>query len=267
MNQQRTLALAAAAHELKSPLAIMAGYLELLLHQKAGPLSDRQRTILQEMQASRTRLQNFIEDFLSYSTLETGRLQMRFERGNVNSCLRESAGVWLPQFQKKGVALYVADQPELEPFPLDCAKVQRLISILLDNALKFTPAGGTVSTTVVPHFWERRARQEEAVSPDRRQQHLQQPNAVCVSVADTGPGIAPESHWEIFDDFVALSHGEGQTNGFGLGLGIARRLAEAHGGKIWVESDGERGSKFSFLLPLKPLPEEAQAPGRGFEGE
>ena len=93
----------------------------------------------------------------------------------------------------------------------------------------------------------RRARR----SRERRRRAAGVPNSVRVSVADTGPGIPPEFHQEIFGDFFQIPNGETNGGGMGLGLGIARRLVQAHGGKIWVESEPSCGSKFSFVLPLK----------------
>ncbi len=88
---------------------------------------------------------------------------------------------------------------------------------------------------------------------ERRRQAANEANAVRVTVSDTGPGIAPEYHQEIFDDFVKLSPPSEEVGGMGLGLAIARRLVLAHAGKIWVESELGSGSVFSFLLPLKPF--------------
>jgi signal transduction histidine kinase len=79
------------------------------------------------------------------------------------------------------------------------------------------------------------------------------PNSVQITVSDTGPGIAPEFHQEIFDDFVSLRHPDTEPRGTGLGLAIARRLVLAQQGKIWVESEVNAGSRFRFLLPLQPL--------------
>jgi len=94
----------------------------------------------------------------------------------------------------------------------------------------------------------------------RRRQNNPLPNSVKVSVSDTGPGIPAEYHIEVFDDFFRLPQNEAQTEGMGLGLAIARRLVNAMGGKIWVESEVGAGAKFSFIVPLKPV---AAAPGQG----
>lgn len=252
-SSRRTVALLTAAHELKTPLAIMTGYIELLLSQKLGSFNDPQRQILEDMQSNLARLHRFIHDFLTYSALETGKLDMKFEPAALNACLSEANSFWLPRFQEKGLALYFPANDKLEAFPFDYHKVQRVVSKLIENALKFTPPGGSVWLTAEPHFWERRSRQESSQCEERRQRPATTANAIRVSVSDTGPGIAPEYQQEIFDDFFKLGN---DCEGVGLGLAIARRLVQAHGGKIWVESEPGIGSKFSFLLPLKRLGEE-----------
>ncbi|HEX5481791.1 MAG TPA: HAMP domain-containing sensor histidine kinase, partial [Terriglobia bacterium] len=252
-SRRRTVALGTAAHQLKTPLAIIAGYVELLLTRKPGELNDRQRQILQESQYNCTRLRQYIEDFLSYSALETGKLTLKCTENDLNSCLSELYSYWLSSFQKKGVALYLPVQKKLPPCQFDYDKVQHVISNLLENALKFTSAGGTVWLMSELYKWERRSQQkEENLTHDRRKRAEPAPNAVRVAVSDTGPGIAPEYQQEIFDDFVKLPQYGSPVGGMGLGLAIARRLVLAHNGKIWVESELGTGSTFSFLLPLKP---------------
>ena len=160
--------------------------------------------------------------------------------------------MWSHRFQEKGLALYFLANDKLVPFPFDSPKIQRVISNLLENASKFTPSGGTVWLHAEPYMWERRGAPKSGVEHERRRQPLSTPNAVKVSVADTGPGIPPEYHVEVFDDFFRLPSNENQSDGMGLGLAIARRLVNAMGGKLWVESEHGAGSKFSFLVPLKP---------------
>jgi len=259
--QRTTNALASAAHDLKTPLAILNGYVELLQSEKLGPLNERQREVIADMQASGQRLQQFIQDFLSYTVLETGELRMQYEPGDMNKCLSEVCRLWSHPFQEKGLALYFLANEKLPAFSFDSAKVQRVISNLLDNASKFTPSGGTVWLHAEPHMWERRIVAKPAVDKERRRQPLLLPNAVKVSVSDTGPGIPPEYHLEVFDDFFRLPSDENHSRGMGLGLAIARRLVHAMGGKIWVESEAGAGSKFSFLVPLNPSP-NSSARGR-----
>jgi signal transduction histidine kinase len=246
-----TNALASAAHDLKTPLAILNGYVELLQSEKLGELNPRQREVLRDMRSSGQRLQLFIQDFLTYSVLETGELKLHYEIADMNACLSEVCRLWSPRFQENGVALYFLPHEKITEFAFDIAKIERVISNLLENAAKFTPAGGTVWLHAEPYMWERRGA-HKSVPGDRRRRSLAVPNSVKLSVADTGPGIPPEYHMEVFDDFFRLPQTEKQTDGMGLGLSIARRLVNAMGGKVWVESEPGAGCKFSFLIPLNP---------------
>ncbi len=254
--QRTTNALGSAAHDLKTPLSILNGYVELLQSEKLGVLNTRQREVLGDMQSSGKRLQQFIQDFLTYSALETGGLKMLFEPGNINLCLSDMCRLWSTRFQEKGLALYFLANDKLPVFPFDSPKLERVISNLLENSFKFIPQGGTVWLHAEPYMWERRAAAEPASAGERRRQDNSQPNSVKVSVSDTGPGIPPEFHQEVFDDFFRLPGNESQE-GMGLGLAIVRRLVQGMGGKIWVESDPGAGCKFSFLIPFKPSPNPA----------
>jgi signal transduction histidine kinase len=250
--RRTTNALASAAHDLKTPLAILNGYIELLQSEKLGPLNERQREVIEDMFSSGQRLQHFIQDFLTYSVLETGELRMQFEQGDMNACLSEVCRLWSGRFQECGLALYFLANDKLTPFAFDAPKIQRVISNLLENASKYTPQGGTVWLHAEPHMWERRSTNQPVGNGERRRQAMSNANAVKVSVSDTGPGIPAEFHMEIFDDFFRL-RGSETAEGMGLGLAIARRLLQSMGGKIWVESEPGAGSKFSFLIPLKPI--------------
>jgi signal transduction histidine kinase len=246
-----TNALASAAHDLKTPLAILNGYVELLQSEKLGGLNERQREVLRDMRSNGERLARYIQDFLSFSVLETGQLKMRFESGNLNTCLSEVCRLWSPRFQERGLAMYFLANERVKEFAFDAPKVERIVSNLLENASKFTPAGGTVWLHAEPYVWERRALSKPVVSQERRRRPLSHPNSVKISVSDTGPGIPPEYHLEIFDDFFRVSNHD-KADGMGLGLAIARRLVHAMAGKIWVESDPGTGCRFSFIIPVKP---------------
>jgi signal transduction histidine kinase len=224
---------------------------ELLQSEKLGGLNDRQREILGDMRTSGQRLQRFIQDFLSFSVLEIGEMKMHFEPGDLNTCLSEVCRLWSHSFQEKGLALYFLANEKLTEFAFDVAKVQRVVSNLLENASKFTPAGGTVWLHAEPYMWERRSVANPENPLERRRQTISHPNSVKVSVSDTGPGIPAEYHIEVFDDFFQMPQSDSQS-GMGLGLAIARRLIAGMGGKIWLESDPGAGCKFSFIIPLLP---------------
>ena len=257
-----TNALASAAHDLKTPLAILNGYVELLQSEKLGDLNERQREVLCDMHSNGQRLQRYIQDFLSFSVLETGELRMKFETGNINACLSEVCRLWSPRFQEKGLALYFLANEKVFEFPFDAPKLERVVSNLLENASKFTPSGGTVWLHAEPYMWERRSSSNRALPQERRRRPLSQPNSVKISVSDTGPGVPPEYHLEIFDDFFRLPSSD-KAEGMGLGLAIARRLVQGMGGKIWVESEPGAGCKFSFILPLMPPTSESEGKDNG----
>jgi signal transduction histidine kinase len=245
VNRQKTVFLASAAHELKTPLAVIKGYYDLLLSGSLGKLNDKQRDILQESKESCERLVRLVSMFLNYSALESGKLLLHSRENDLRDCLSELASRWQEAFQRKHVRLEISLSETMPIFRFDYQKVQQVIANLIDNALKHTPAGGIVTLTATPHFWDRRASMESPAA-DRRRGPNEIVNSVRISVADTGPGIAAEHHQEIFEDFVRVDR---SSAGMGLGLAIAHRLVQAHRGKIWVDSELHRGCTFTVLLP------------------
>jgi signal transduction histidine kinase len=246
INRQRTLFLGSAAHELKTPLAIIKGYHDLLLAGSLGQLSEKQKDILQESKESCERLIRVVSMFLNFSALESGKLVLQLRENDLRDCLEETARRFSEAFQRKGVKPETLLDPSIPAFRFDYQKVQQATENLLHNALKHTPSGGTVILRASPHFWERRVT-EGTVPEDRRRIRLRRPNSVEVSVTDSGGGIAPEQQHRIFEEFVRLDR---TSSGVGLGLAITKRFIEAHAGKIWVESEQSRGSRFVFLLPM-----------------
>ena len=246
VNRQKTVFLASAAHELKTPLAVIKGYYDLLLSGSLGKLTDKQRDILQESKDSCERLVRLVSMFLNYSALESGKLVLHLRENDLRDCLSELATRWHEAFVRKQVRLDTFLSVDIPIFKFDYQKVQQTVANLLDNSLKHTPAGGNVTFRAELHFWERRSA-EEVQTQDRRRERAQHPNCIKVSVSDSGPGIASEHHQEIFEDFVRVDR---TSSGMGLGLAIAKRLVQAHRGKIWVESEPRRGCTFTFLLPI-----------------
>ncbi len=249
VNRQKTVFLASAAHELKTPLAVIKGYYDLLLSGSLGKLTDKQRDILQESKESCERLVRLVSMFLNYSALESGKLVLHLRENDLRDCLGELATRWHEAFVRKHVRLDSTLSSDLPIFKFDYQKVQQTVANLLDNALKHTPAGGHVILRAELHFWDRRSA-EEIQSLERRRERVQNPNSIKISVSDSGPGIASEHHQEIFEDFVRVDR---TSSGMGLGLAIAKRLVQAHRGKIWVDSEPRRGCTFTFLLPIDNL--------------
>ncbi|HEV2488835.1 MAG TPA: HAMP domain-containing sensor histidine kinase [Candidatus Acidoferrales bacterium] len=247
VNRQKTVFLGSAAHELKTPLAVMKGYYDLLLSGSLGNLTEKQRDILYESKQSCDRLVRLVSTFLNYTALESGKLVLQFQENDIRDCVEDVGVRWKEAFQRANVHLDVILDPKLRVFRFDYPKIQQCVTNLVDNALKHTPSGGKVALRAEPHFWERRV---SPITPtrERRSSRPPQPNSVLVTVSDTGEGIAAEYHQEIFEDFARV---DPSSSGMGLGLAITKRLIQAHHGKIWVESEPGRGSSFNFLLPMK----------------
>lgn len=248
VNRQKTVFLGSAAHELKTPLAVIKGYYDLLLTGSLGKLSEKQRNILEEAKESCERLVRLVSMFLNYSALESGKLILQLRENDLKDCLEEVVKRWHEAFQRQGVRLEQFLDPALPAFKFDYQKVQQTVANLVDNALKHTPEGGSVKISAEPYFWERRAAPMPPLR-ERRAARVQRPNSVRITVADTGAGIPAEHHQEIFEDFVRVDR---NTSGMGLGLAIAKRLVQAHRGKIWVDSEVQAGSCFTVLLPIEP---------------
>lgn len=242
--------LAAASHEIKTPLAVIAGYADFLLGDHAGPLSDVQKCVLVEMQQNALRLQRVVQNFLSFSVLESGKFELKAEVGDVNQCIAAVVTHFSRFYLERGTTLEFLPDRTLPEVSFDCMKVQHIVSNLLENALKFTPAGGHVNVSTRLYSWERRSfRSTLGFSVERRTRDAIHPfTCVRIDVSDNGPGIPPEYHQDIFQEFLKVQQ-DAQSQGMGLGLAIARRLTEAHNGKIWVESKLGEGSTFSVLLP------------------
>ena len=246
---RKTMGISAAAHELKTPLSILSGYTRLLQDGSLGELNEQQHRVLMEMESGALRLQRFINDFLAFGALESGKFTADTKLQDVNATVGEMVQMWAPRFEKASKQLVFSPQAGIPMVPYDELKIQHVLSNLLDNALKFTPGKGIVTISTRSHFWDRRLLSRPYGSKsERRRQVQRQDNAVRVDVHDTGPGIPPEYHLEIFSEFQRLNTNR-NAEGVGLGLAIAKRLIDAHGGKIWIESGPELGTTFSFLLP------------------
>ena len=243
----RHFRLVSAAHEFKTPLVVMLGYTDLLLNGHLGAVNQRQKQVLGEIQEGAQRLQKLIQDLLLLQELKAGRgIDQGQESTSVDESVSEIFNYWAPTATQKRIRYQFNPSEGNERVRVEPLKLQHIISNLIENALKHTPAQGLVTVSVTSCFWERRKAQSEFLFNMERKEIRKVENAVRIDVSDTGRGIAPEHHDEIFGDFVQLPGGS--ARGTGLGLAIARRLVEAHGGVIWVESEVGRGSKFSLLL-------------------
>jgi CheY-like chemotaxis protein len=194
----------------------------------AGGLTDAQRSFLKIIKSNADRLTALVNDILSISRIETGRMRLTIEQLDPLPLIDQVIVSFREQYREKGLALEWSRPPALHQVRGDAARVTQILSNLVANAWHYTPAGGRVKVTA-----------EEGAS------------AVHVHVEDTGIGIAPENLSRVFDRFYRVDDPVVQeAGGTGLGLSIAKMFVEMLGGDIWVKSELGKGSTFSFSLPL-----------------
>lgn len=249
-SQPEFFPMVSAAHEFKTPLVVMLGYADLLRNGHLGPINDRQRQVLGEIQESAERLQNLIRDMLFLYELRASKDEsegkLEGEPAEVNEDLKEIFDYWSSAAKQKSISYRFHPAPGKVRVNVESMKLQHIVSNLIENAIKFTPVQGSVWVNVMQCFWDRRKAQTEFLFNFERRVNRKINNAVRIDVNDTGPGIPPDRQEDIFNDFVQLPGAS--SRGTGLGLAIARRLTEAHGGVIWVESERGKGSRFSLLF-------------------
>ncbi|MCU1340262.1 MAG: hybrid sensor histidine kinase/response regulator [Bryobacterales bacterium] len=224
--------LASMSHELRTPLHTIIGFSELLGEELEGPLNEKQKRFIQHIHNDSMHLLQLINDILDLSKIEAGRLELRPEPFDVATVVTESLASIRTLADAKMLSLEtVLDVPAA--LEADRLRVKQVLVNLLSNAVKFTPDGGQV----------------------RVEAYIRN-GLVAFTVSDTGVGIASEEHQSIFDKFHQVgATAKGVREGTGLGLAITKRLVEEHGGTIQVESEPNRGSRFTFTIPL-------QRPGR-----
>jgi len=229
LDRLRTHFLAIASHDLKAPLAAVQSYLQIILGGFAGEVNDEQRDMLERSSVRIEELLKLINDLLDATRIEAGQIVREMEETSLTEVVEDALENVRSLAEEKGLGL-LAEVPE--GLPEIMAAPRRLVQVLtnlLNNAVQFTPSGGRITLRV-----------------RELDEHLQ------VEVMDTGIGISPEDMPRMFEEFY---RGKGvETKGVGLGLAIAKKIVEAHEGKIWAESpypESEKGSKFTFTLPKR----------------
>jgi signal transduction histidine kinase len=217
-----------AAHDLKAPLTAIQGFLWVMLGGYSGELTEKQRNMLERSTYRIKELLNLISDLLDIPRIETGQVVQEMKPVSLRQIVRASLGDLRDLAKQKKLKLKVELPPGLPKIDGSAPRLQQVITNLVNNAINFTPKGSVII----------RVNDGD--------------NEIQVEVLDTGIGIPPEDLPRMFEDFFRASNVE--TKGTGLGLAITKRIVEAHGGKIWVESpclETGKGSKFTFTLPKK----------------
>jgi PAS domain S-box-containing protein len=226
-NRLKSEFLASMSHELRTPLHTILGFSELLSEELEGPLNPKQKRFMNHIHQDSLHLLELINEILDLSKIEAGKLELHLEAFEITSPLVEvlssaralgaQKSIEIDSFAPRGISVYA-----------DRLRFKEILYNLLSNGVKFTPDGGKIRIDVT---------QAEGLA--------------SISVTDTGLGIPPKEHKSIFNEFYQLgATTKGVREGTGLGLAITKRLVEQHGGKIWVESELGKGSRFTLTLPL-----------------
>lgn len=228
--------LANMSHELRTPLNAIIGFAGILANKSVGNVSPQERReFLENIITSGKHLLGLINEVLDLSKIEAGKVTLSPGRFLVEGVLKRVRQTVEPLADKKRIAIEVTIDPRLSTLTADEVKFKQILYNLLSNAIKFTPEGGNVHV---------RARATGVWAE--------------FSVTDTGIGIRVEDRHRIFQEFEQVEmSAERRFEGTGLGLTLAKKLVELHGGRIWVESDLGKGSTFIFVLPLGTRPEPA----------
>ncbi len=223
--RQRRNMVADVAHELRTPLANIQGHVEAMQDGLLPPDADNLETVHRQT----LNLNRLVDDLRLLAESESSDLRLNVQPASILSLVERVADFFRPRAEAASVNLVVDAPDDLPTVPLDRLRIEQALSNIMDNAVAYTPSDGTITVTA-ENFGD----------------------AVRVSVADIGPGIPADALPHVFDRLYRVDTSRDRaTGGSGLGLTIARRLVEAHGGTIWAESTEGQGSRFGFDLPMR----------------
>jgi signal transduction histidine kinase len=222
--------LANMSHELRTPLNAVIGFSEVLQARMFGPLNDKQAEYVDDILHSGRHLLSLINDILDLSKIEAGRVELEPSTFDLAAAIDNALLLVKERAVRRGLRLERALPSELGAIEADERKVKQVLINLLSNAVKFTPEGGTITM-----------------------RGTRGPETITLAVQDTGIGIAATDQALIFEEFRQVGNDyTRKEEGTGLGLALARRFVELHGGRLWVESAVGHGSTFTFTIPLRP---------------
>lgn len=229
LDRLKSVFLSNMSHELRTPLTAIVGFSELLIDKVMGEMSQEQVDAMENILTSAQHLLNLINDILDISKIEAGKMELQPEAFQPEAVIYLVRRTVSPLVERKKLTLNIKTAEGIPDIYADPGKIKQILLNLVGNAIKFTPEGGAI--TIGAEFKD---------------------NCLVLSVADTGIGIKPEDREKIFLEFQQLddtaSRGSGGT---GLGLTLTKRLTELHGGRIELESEAGKGSKFTVYIPRR----------------
>lgn len=228
LNQLKNKFLGIAAHDLRNPLVSVRGFSEVLLAEAVGRLTDEQKEFLTIINKTSDEMLQMVNDLLDVSVIESGKLEISRKSHSLRKILEERIRLLQVGAVKKGINIS-AEYDDVPEFSFDAGRLGQVIDNLVGNAVKFSPPGSEVKIALA-----------------------QVNDSVEVVVIDNGPGISAEDSKKLFGTFQKLSASPtGGEKSTGLGLAIVKKIVEAHGGKVWAESEPGFGAKFKFNIPME----------------
>ncbi len=213
-------------HELRSPLSVIQGAADLLIKSTDDLSSEQIHTLLNQIKTSSSTLLGMVGSILDVSKMESGRFEINKVFADINPVLRDECAYFDSLTKIKNITMKCQTDEHLPSFNFDPERIKQVMNNLISNAIKFNSSGGTISIS------------------------SQKVDGVCrVEISDTGVGILDKEKPFLFQKFFQASNQDGVQKGTGLGLVISKGIIEAHGGKIWVEDNKPKGTKFVFSIP------------------
>jgi PAS domain S-box-containing protein len=221
------------SHELRTPMSAVKGYLQMMLRDTFGPINKEQQNALNIVLRNTNRLDRLIQDILDISRLESGTMKFVLVKTPIDKMIKETNETMQPSANVKKIKITTSIEKEIPELIIDKDRISQVVINILNNAIKFSPEESTIDVRV-----------------------KKQNTSILFEMQDRGRGIAKEHHQKIFQTFYQVDSGTDiKFGGAGLGLAICYGIVIAHGGNIWVESEGipGKGSTFKFTLPLQSV--------------
>ncbi len=227
LNKMKSDFVSAVSHELRTPLTSIKGYASILMAGKLGDVSPQQKERLEKIDIHSNNLTRLVNNLLDIARIESGKVQMDLKDMSIKKLLDSIVDITTPQIKEKDILLKIDSKITVDKIKADPGQLERVFINLLGNAIKFTPKKGKITISI-----------EE------------KKDAFKFSIEDTGIGIPKKDLERVFEDFFRSDNAQDQNiKGTGLGLSLVKKIVLAHKGEIWVDSELDNGSKFSFIIP------------------
>jgi signal transduction histidine kinase len=220
-----------SSHELKTPLTSIKGYTQMLIKEQFGTINEQQKKVLEVLKRNTDHLDHLINNCLSLVQLQAGTMKVMVEKIPIKSLIENTMDIMYPLADSKKIRMNVQLADGLPSLSIDVDKIKQVLINIIGNAIKFSPKGTSININV-----------------------KKKNDYILFEIQDFGFGIPANEHKKIFDMFFrSESIRNKNIKGTGLGLPISKAIIEAHGGRIWVDSKIDKGSTFSFTLPIKAV--------------